>query len=174
MYIWTFGILDTRGKRIIIYGSYYEEFLQLLDTLQNILKLNENEKIIIGVANLNYEFQFLKKWMNVTNSFFKSKRSIFYFEHNNNFKFIEMLNFNGNSLKKLAENECNTQKCVGDLDYSIIREKNPTLTEKEINYCDNDVLIILDYLEKYYKNYILNHFQPVSIQSILREKMWTQ
>lgn len=171
MYIWTFGILDTRGKRIIIYGSYYEEFLQLLETIQKITKLSENEKIIIGVANLNYEFQFLKKWMNVTNSFFKAKRHIFYFEHNHNFKFIEMLNFNGNSLKKLAENECNTQKCVGDLDYSITREKNPKLTETEINYCDNDVLIILDYLEKYYKQYILNHFQPVSIQSILREKM---
>lgn len=171
MYIWTFGIFY-KGERYIIYGSEYTEFLQLLDTLQNILKLNENEKILIGVANLNYEFQFIKKWLDITNSFFKSKRSVFYFEHKNNFKFIEMLNFNGNSLKKLAENECNTQKCVGDLDYTITREKNPKLTETEINYCDNDVLIILDYLEKYYNQYVLNHhFQPVSIQSILREKM---
>lgn len=169
MYIWSLGLYINNIK-YVIYGNYWIEFLNTLNYISS--RLDENEKIIVWVANLGYEWQFMKKHLIVTNSFFRSKREPFYIEHNNNIIFQEALNYFGNSLKSLAKNKCNTQKAVGDLDYSIQRFNfNCNLTEKEEGYTDNDVLILIEWGKYYYDTYLKNHYRPISVQSIIRHKL---
>lgn len=169
MYIWSMSML-VKNIKYVFYGNTWEQFIDFLEILSN--KLDENEKIIIWVANLGYEWQFMKKHLNVTNSFFRNKRQPFYIEHNNKIVFQEALNFFGNSLKSLAKNKCNTQKAVGDLDYTKQRFYfNCNLDDVECSYTDNDVLILCEWGEYYYNTYIKNHFKPVSIQSIIRQNL---
>lgn len=169
MYIWSLGLYFNNIKHVI-YGNYWDEFINTINFISD--RLDENEKILVWVANLGYEWQFMKKHLNVTNSFFRTKREPFYIEHNNNIIFQEALNYFGNSLKSLAKNKCNTQKAVGDLDYSIQRFNfNCNLTEKEEGYTDNDVLILIEWGKYYYDTYLKNHYRPISIQSIIRHKL---
>lgn len=170
MYIWSFAMM-INNIRYVFYGHTWSEFLAFLEHISN--NLGDNEKIIVWVANLSYEWQFMKKHLNVTNSFFRNKRQPFYIEHNGNIIFQEALNFFGGSLKSLAKNKCNTQKAVGDLDYNKQRFYfNCNLTEKEEGYTDNDVLILIEWGQIYYNEYIKkSHFKPVSVQSIIRQDM---
>ena len=156
MYIWSLGVYFNNIKHVI-YGNYWDEFIKTINYISD--RLDENEKIIVWVANLGYEWQFMKKHLNVTNSFFRTKREPFYIEHNENIIFQEALNYFGNSLKSLAKNKCNTQKATGDLDYSVQRFNfNCNLTEKEEGYTDNDVLILIEWGKYYYDTYLKNHY----------------
>lgn len=176
MYKWQLSIKcdDYLNKKTqyVISGRQWQEFIDILDRLIAHFELNKNKRIIIWVANLSYEFQFMRKWLNITDGFFREKRKPFYIVHNECIEFREALNFVGNSLKKLAENVCNTQKCVGDLDFSIVRDYNSILSEKEEGYCDNDVIILSEFSEWYFKKYIIErNFTPVSIQSDIRRQL---
>ena len=65
MYEWTFGI---KSKEYIYYGRTWEQFITLCEQLQTRYKLDENNRLIIYVHNLAYEFQFMRKyfeWVNV-------------------------------------------------------------------------------------------------------------
>lgn len=169
MYIWSISIY-VKNCKYVYYGNTWLEFIDFLNILKS--KLDENEKCIIWIANLGYEFQFMKKHLNVTSSFFRNKRQPFYIEHENCIIFQEALNFFGNSLKSLAKNKCNTQKAIGDLDYTKQRFYfNCNLDETESGYTDNDVLILCEWGKYYYDNYLKNHFKPVSIQSIIRQNL---
>lgn len=176
MYKWQLSIKcdDYLNKKTqyVISGRKWEEFINVLDRLIEHFKLNKNNRLIIWVANLSYEFQFIRKWLNITDGFFREKRKPFYIVHNDCIEFRESLNYVGNSLKKLAENVCNTQKCVGDLDYTIIRDYDTILSEKEDEYCDNDVIILSEFSQWYFKKYIYERkFTPVSIQSDIRRQL---
>lgn len=176
MYKWQLSIKvdDYLNKKTqyVISGRKWGEFINILNRLQDYFELSKSNRMIIWVANLSYEFQFMRKWLNITDGFFREKRKPFYIIHNDCIEFREALNFVGNSLKKLAENVCNTQKCVGDLDYNIIRDYDTVLSEKEEEYCDNDVIILSEFSEWYFKKYIYErHFAPVSIQSDIRRQL---
>ena len=95
------------------------------------------------VANLSFEFQFIRKWLHVTRLFAKEARQPLLVEHNGWLQFREALSISGGNLEQLAKDYCTTQKLVGDLDYSKIRHSTTPLTQEELNYCIHDVLIIL-------------------------------
>jgi len=61
----------------------------------------------------------------------------------------------GYSLAKLAENLVShkIKKLYGDLDYSLIRTHETDLSDKELEYCNNDVEIILDYINEQIQQY---------------------
>ena len=59
MWIWQFSIYG-KTKTIII-GRTWDQFVKLIDTLIEDLKLDAEHRLIIGVANLSYEHQFMKK-----------------------------------------------------------------------------------------------------------------
>lgn len=42
---------------------------------------------------------------------------------------------------------------VGDLDYKLIRTSQTELSEKELGYCNNDVEIVIDYIEEQIAQY---------------------
>lgn len=62
----------------------------------------------------------------------------------------------GMSLEKVAKNyKLPVEKLVGELDYIKIRYATTKLSEKELEYCENDILIMYYYLlthKERYKN----------------------
>ena len=61
MYAWQmcFGDLETMGKRLIVIGRTWREWLEFIEKIQIVLKLGERY-ILIYCHNLAFEFQFLR------------------------------------------------------------------------------------------------------------------
>lgn len=165
MYIWqmSFG-------HDVIFGRTWQEFTTLIDLIKLSNSLSDKVHIIIWVANLSFEFQFMRKYINITRMFAKEKRKPLYFEVDNCIEFREALTISGGSLEHLANNFTTTKKLVGDLDYSIIRNNvNTTLTEKELAYCRNDVIILSEWSEYIFNTYVIPHkYVPLTKTGILR------
>lgn len=178
MYKWqlSFSYFNRHMFYAVISGRTYDEFIELLIILEHQLQLSKDKRIIIWIANMSFEFQFIRKWLNITDYFLRENRKPFYILHNDTIEFREALNYNGNSLNQLAKNTTNTQKCVGDLDYSIIRNKNTQLTEEEERYCDNDVLILSEFSEWFFSKFMNEKKKniPLTIQSIIRQEQKKQ
>ena len=142
MYEWSFCI----GGLVII-GRTWEEFLKLLDDLRKELKLNYNNRLIIYVHNLGYEFQFMRKWIKWDNVFsIKQREPIYAISDGIEFRCSYILS--GYSLEKMGEElqEYKLKKLVGNLDYKKVRHTQTELTQKEIEYCVNDVKIVVAYI----------------------------
>lgn len=76
MYIWSLSI-KYHDKIYVIYGSSWSELPGMLNILKDMFNLSPELKLNIFVANLGYEWQFMKNHLNVTNGFFRSKRQPF-------------------------------------------------------------------------------------------------
>lgn len=155
MYIWTMGI-----DSYIIRGRTWEEFKRLLTYISDALGLWDKCRIICGVHNLSYEFQFFKHQLEWNTSkdgnadiFAMSNRKIVKACTSEYIEFRCTSLLSGYSLKDLAKNYTKTQKMVGDLDYNIIRNSQTPLSDTEYKYTDNDVIIIMEYLEYLYRSY---------------------
>ena len=140
MYVWMFGIF---GKVII--GRTWEEFTKMIEKLSSILDLNDNKRIICGVQNLAYEFQFMRGWFEWNHVFALKSRTPVYAVTSNGIEFRCTYILSGYSLEKIAEHihTFNIRKHVGDLDYTLIRHSETPLTDTEIGYCVDDVKIVM-------------------------------
>ena len=145
MYEWTFGILNH-----IFIGRTWKEFIWFISVLSQELGLNQNKRLLVYVHNLAYEFQFMRNWFQWDKVFSIKERTPVYAITTGGIEFRCSYILSGYSLAKLAENmpEYNIKKLVGDLDYNIIHHSKTPLTDKEIAYCLNDVIIVLYYIEK--------------------------
>lgn len=140
MYEWTFGI-----DKIIVYGRTWTEFLSLCDELRSY-----DCKFIIYVHNLAFEFGFMKdlfEWKQVFAR--KTHKPIYALTSDEKLEFRCSLFLSNMSLAKLAESDHRIKTCklVGDLDYKKYRHSETPLTVQELAYCENDVKILLEYIE---------------------------
>lgn len=145
MYIWQLGFNGT-----VVYGRTWKEFLDTLRVLVDYLELSSNRRLIIYVHNLGYEFQFMRKWFDWDNVFaIKQRRPVYaicgglefrcsYFLSNYSLEYI------GKSLLKKYP----VKKLVGSLDYSKARHSKTPLTKEELNYCINDVKVVMSYIQE--------------------------
>lgn len=167
MYIWQFQF-----NQYTIFGRHWQEFVEMLGIIKVVNNLREKVKMIIWVANLSFEFQFFRKWLNITKVFAKKNRQPLLVEVEKCIEFRECLSISGGSLKQLAKDYTQTQKLVGDLDYSIKRNHKTKLTEKELAYCRNDVVILGEFSQFIFEKYIIpSGFIPFTKTGILRKKV---
>lgn len=152
MYIWMFGI---GYNQPIYYGRTWEEFTKLCATIQKIYGLNENKRLIIYVHNLGYEFQFMRKYFKWENVFAVGERKPIKALTSYGIEFRDSLILSGYSLAKTAANlqKHQVKKLVGNLDYSLIRTQDTKMNEKELEYCNNDVEVILAYINEQIDQY---------------------
>ena len=152
MYEWTFGV---KSPNYICYGRTWNEFLTLCDTLVSTYELTEQRRIIIYVHNLGYEFQFMRKYFTWSFIFASSERKPIKALTDTGIEFRDSYILAGYSLAKVAENLTShtIKKLLGDLDYSLVRLPITPLAENELNYCNNDVEILLDYIEEQIAQY---------------------
>lgn len=152
MYVWQFGI----GNHIIK-GRKWEELETIFSMLNSIVeRIDPKANIIIWDANLPYEFQFMRKRFTWNKIFAKKNRQVLTAQ-NGHIIMHECLSISGHGgLENLAKNYCTTQKMVGDLDYSELRNSTTPLNDTENGYIDNDVAILIEWA-----HYIWNHVFPV-------------
>lgn len=145
MYEWSFAL---NGDVII--GRTWSEFLSMLDTIQNFLHLNNQKRLVIYVHNLSYEFQFMRKWIEWEKVFAIDKRKVAYALSVTGFEFRCSYLLTNLSLNQVAKNltKYNIRKLVGNLDYKKVRHSDTPLTQTELDYCINDVLIVSAHIQE--------------------------
>ncbi len=145
MYIWMFGIGET-----VYYGRTWEQFGEFMQMLINQLELNLYNRLIIYVHNLGYEFQFIRKFFDWENVFSVEERKPIKALIKQGIEFKDSYILSGFSLANVAKNltKHKIKKLEGDLDYSLIRNSKTTLSDEEMGYCENDILIILYYINE--------------------------
>lgn len=174
MYHWQLSLND-----IVITGRKWTDFETLLYNLNKWIKHNVNlsgckkvSKTIIWVANLSFEFEFIKKRFKLKDVFAKDKHDIVKFSVvDYTFEFRDALNLSGGSLESLAKDYCKTQKLVGDLDYRVLRNSQTELSEKEKEYCYNDVIILSEFHDFIYSQYIEKNYLPYTKTGVLRHEV---
>ena len=146
MYIWTCNV---NGTTFI--GRTWKQFTQLLDLMTEVFGLIKyNKRCLIYVHNLEYEFQFMRKWFDWHDIFADDKRQPLYAVTKGGIEFRCSYRLSGYSLAKLADElrYYKTKKMVGDLDYYVIRHSNTPLTEKEMKYCTQDTQVVVCYIQE--------------------------
>lgn len=145
MYIWQFGI-----GNLVTYGRTWEQFKTLTRVLSTVLGLSENRKLLVFVHNLAYEFQFMRKRFNWDRVFLLEERKPVS-ATTGGIEFRCSLKLSGGkSLENVGKDltKYKVSKKVGDLDYEVIRTPLTPLTPTELGYCENDIRVLLSYIQE--------------------------
>lgn len=145
MYVWQFGI-----DGHVFIGRTWKQFRSFIDTLCDVLNLGDDLMLCVYVHNLAYEFQFMREWFEWDKVFAIRSRTPVYAVMSCGIEFRCSYLLSGYSLAKLSDQLLRypVQKKVGDLDYLLIRNSKTPLTEKELGYCVNDVLVVMAYIQE--------------------------
>ena len=168
MYIWAFHINGMTKT-----GRTWDEFYQFIQTIKKIYKIGKNQRFFVWVHNLSYEFQFIRKKFNITEIFAKSKREILKCVIDDWLEFRDSMSISGCSLAKTVSlYDLPVEKMVGDLDYSIKRNSQTPLTDKELTYVKHDVEILGAFAHKIADLYIIPQgYCPLTKTGILRHEV---
>lgn len=147
MYHWQLSLNDD-----VILGRTWEQFQEVYNHIVELYHPTANKPLLIWIHNASFEFSFIKKrfkWNidkdGLPNIFALNKRSVVYAITREYIEFRDSAVLTGMSLAKLAKTYCTTQKMKGDLDYKIMRNSRTPLTDKELQYCINDVVILSEF-----------------------------
>lgn len=140
MYVWQWQI----GDICTIIGRTWDEFITLVKVAN--ATLPDNVRLMVYVHKLAFEFQFLSGvWEFAPEDVFATDvRSPLYCKMGN----LELrcgYRLSGYSLDKWAEDcQSDHQKLVGELDYNVVRYPWTPLTDQELAYCINDVIVVVE------------------------------
>lgn len=145
MYIWQFGLNGS-----VCYGRTWDEFGELLAYLNVNLGLCDKRHLVIYVHNLGYEFQFMREYFDWDKVFaIKTRRPVYAIS--GGFEFRCSLFLSNYALEYIGDNllvKYPVQKLVGNLDYSKHRHSATPLTQAELDYCVNDVRVVMSYIQE--------------------------
>lgn len=145
MYIWQFGM-----NGFVTYGRTWEEFQAFFNVLKDVLRLSDERRLAIYVHNLKYDWQFFRKRFEWDSVFLLDDRQPAY-ARCGGIEFRDNLVLAGGvSLAVVGNNLVNypVQKRVGDLNYNLIRTPETPLSDVELGYCENDVRVIMSYIQE--------------------------
>lgn len=166
MYIWQLGI---NGYCII--GRTWQQFLDVCAEITAFYGLNENKRLIIYIHNLSFEFQFICRLFDWQNVFSIDIRKPLYALTKNGLEFRCSYLLSGYNLATLAKNltKYSIKKLVGELDYSLLRHEKTPLNDLEIDYCINDIKIVMLYILEYIENVKNIHNIPYTKTGVVRK-----
>ncbi len=141
MYVWQLGINEK-----VYYGRTWEELFEFIDLISE--STNHITKIF-WIHNLSFEFQFMYRLFSFDKVFARKKRKpMFAIDSINAIEFRCSLMLSNARLEQLPDfYNLNTKKLVGDLDYTLIRHSKTPLSEQELKYCENDCLVLYEYIK---------------------------
>lgn len=144
MYEWSLGVLNW-----VTYGRTWQQFINVLDALHWALRTQE-VNLIVYVHNLPYEWQFIRHRLVWSKVFFLDARKPVYAITDTGIEFRCSLKLSNKKLEYTADDlkKYPVEKMVGDLDYSLIRNDKTILSEKELKYCENDIRVLLSYIQE--------------------------
>ena len=145
MYVWQLAI---NGRCII--GREWSEFIYVMQHIAERLELCKYTRILVYIHNFAFEFQFIRHFFEWHKIFAIDKRKPIYGITTNGIEFRCSYILTNYSLEKLADQllKYKVRKLVGDLDYSLKRHPETELSDTELQYCINDVLVISAYIKE--------------------------
>lgn len=145
MYAWSFGVAG-----LVIVGRTWEEWLTVIREISRRLGLGASRRLVCGVHNLAYDFQFFRKWLTWDKVFSTDQLKPLYAISTLGIEFRCTYRLSGYSLAAVGENlkTYKVQKAVGDLEYNIPRHSKTPLTAKEIGYIVADNKVVQAYLQE--------------------------
>lgn len=151
MYIWQFGFNGS-----VIYGRTWDEFFLFLEEIRQVLKLSNTLRMICYVHNLSYEFQWIKKYFEWDKVFALKKRKVLVAGHYGlGIEFRCSYLLANASLVHVGEKmltKYKISKLVGQLDYKKIRSSNTPILSNELDYCLNDVRVVMSFIQEKIEN----------------------
>ena len=169
MYIWMFSINET-----VYYGRTWNELRAFLLRIES---WGTAEKKIVYVHNLAFEFTFMRNAFKFKNVFARKSRKPMRFDLEEfNFEFRCSFVLTNSKLENLPHDyDLKVEKLVGNLNYDIIRNSKTELSEKELSYCENDCLVIYEYIRKELETYKTLKAIPLTntghVRNELKEKV---
>lgn len=165
MYIWQLGI---NGR--VMLGRTWDEFIQVISEITRLLELDKKRRLVLYVHNLSYEFQYIRhlfKWAQV---FSMDIRKPLYAVTDGYIEFRCSYLLSGYSLNLLASKLRDSvySKLTGDLDYTLVRHSTTQLTKQELQYCINDVKIVMEYVQELLDDYRLLTNLPLTKTGFVR------
>lgn len=143
-YVWQFSINDN-----VFWGRTLEDFKDFLQELE----YYEPHKKIVYIHNFSFEFQFLINVLQFDYVFARQARKPLFAEWRT-YQFRCSYLLTNMSLAVWAEQrKLKVKKLVGDLDYTGLRTPKTKLTDTELAYCFNDVLVMYYGLQQYKEKY---------------------
>ena len=137
VYVWQINI-----NGIKYYGRTRDELINLFDILN---KINPAVKVIY-IHNLNYDYSFISDILPVNDLVARAKMSPLRIKTEYNIELRDSYALSNMSLASIAKSYNYGKKLVGDLDYTEARLPNTPLTEKELEYCEQDIEILYQYI----------------------------
>lgn len=144
MYIWMFAL-----NGCVCVGRTWLEYTLFIYQLQDALALDPaNRRLICYVENLGFEFQFLKNRFNWQDMFAMETRRPIKVMCDAGIQFRCSQFLSGMSLDGIGKSLTMfpVTKLSGDLDYSLRRNSKTALSDTEMQYCINDVLVLQSYV----------------------------
>lgn len=143
MYVWAFGLYG----RVII-GRTWDEFVKTCETISLEMQLSGEQRLVVYVHNMDYDFQFFRKWLNWDKVFSLDERKPVYAISDLGIEFRCSYKLSGYSLETVGKNlkHIKVKKLSGDLDYSTARHSQTPLSKKELQYVINDAKVVMAYI----------------------------
>lgn len=140
MYVWMFGCQGS-----VMIGRTWQQFEQFFHTFCDFFQLGPKRRAIVYVHNLGFDFQFFRKHFEWEEVFAREERSPMYAITTTGLEFRCSYILTNSSLANVGRNLIRypVQKKLGDLDYRKARHWATPLTDVEIGYCINDVLVVM-------------------------------
>lgn len=149
MYLWSMCI---NGSTIL--GRTWLDFKKILERLEKAFH-TDHMQLIIYVHNLGYEFQFMRKWLDIDEVFAVKERRPIHVVLKNGIEFKCSYILSNYALYYIGANllsRYKVQKDVGALDYSKLRHSNTPLTNEEIWYSVHDVQVVTSFIQEKIEN----------------------
>lgn len=145
MYAWALSI-----QGFVIVGRKWEQFQSVYEKLIDLFEPDTNNRIIIYVHNLSYEFQFICKHFEWEKVFALKERKPIYALTVDGIEFRCSYILSGYKLEKIGQDlhKYPIQKLVGALDYNLPRHSETPLSSEELQYLVNDVQIVVAYIQE--------------------------
>ena len=145
MYVWQASIND-----ILFMGRTWKEFFDFIKALIEKFHLSDHKFLICYVRNLEFEFQYIKKYFNWIQVFAAEAHKVIYARCSEGIEFRCSYFLAGCSLETTGKNLIKYQatKQVGKLDYSKLRNSKTPLTDDEIDYCLYDVIVDSNFIKE--------------------------
>ena len=153
----TSSYMDEGEKRAVVYSYalaiddtiYHarsaDEFFPLLEKIAAEMELTLDRRLVVYVHNLAYEWQFIKHYMAWESAFaISSDRRIVRAVSKLGIEF-RCSNVLTNKPLEAVGKDVEVQKMVGDIDHTLIRNSITPLSDEEMGYINNDVLILIEF-----------------------------
>lgn len=167
MYVWQFCF---NGN--VWYGRSWGEFFQLIEKIKTTYNTSLTRRFVIYVHNLSYEFSWFCHHFNWGEVFAREEGEPIRACTADGIEFRCSYILSGKSLAALAEDRnYKIQKAQGKLDYSALHFWWTPLTNDELEYCYNDVLVVEEFIKDEIKRNGSIAAIPYTRTSYVRQRM---